>query len=108
MNKLSFSKINCRIILTDTKLFSLLVLIFYLSLYKITYADNVLVNIEFQFNNIATTRNNSTPLFKAGDDFKRAPDEIDKYYQKFKNNVNLDKSLMFINCLKSFSMYVFV
>jgi len=73
--------------------FYLLIIFFYFLTCKITYADNAVVNLELQFKNIATTNSDTSPLYKTGKEYRRASDEINRYYQKFNNNVNLQRSI---------------
>jgi len=73
------------------------ILIASLLISKITYADNVIVNIELKFSNIATVLIDPSPLYKTDNEYKheykRASEEINKYYRKLTSNVNLQREI---------------
>jgi hypothetical protein len=56
-------------------------------------ADNVIVKMDLKFNNIATSLKDQSPLYKSGNEYQRASDEVNKYYREFNDNVNLQREI---------------
>ena len=76
-----------------TKLICLLVLLSGLLISPVAQADSVIVNMDLKFNNIATELKEPSPLYKSGNEYKRASTEINKYYRKLNDNVNFQREI---------------